>query len=149
MLNPSLRMQLSDKIEHLPEHCLQEVMDFIKNILDRQKIDLSPIELREIVLEDRILRFRSPLTLKPESDETGQLLCIREPVLGIDVCAETREELYTLLFQEIEVLWFEYALEQDACLNSGALDLKHRLIRHIYEEKNAERQKKDRELASA
>ncbi len=138
MLNQSLRTQLSDKIEHLPEHCLQDVIDFIGYILNRQTADVSPIELKEIVLEDRILRFHSPLTLTPESDETGQLLCIREPVLGIDVCAETRDELYELLLQEIEVLWFEYALEHDDRLNSGALDLKHRLIRHICEEMNAE-----------
>ena len=107
--------------------------------MNRQPPDLSPIELKEIVLEDRILRFRSPLILMPESDETKQLLCIRKSDLGIDVCAETRDELYELLLQEIEVLWFEYALEQDERLNSGASELKYRLLEHISEEMNAER----------
>jgi len=139
MTSQSLREQLSDKIAQIPEHCLQDVMDFIGHILNRQPPDLSPIELKEIVLEDRILRFRSPLILMPESDETKQLLCIRKSNLGIDVCAETRDELYELLLQEIEVLWFEYALEQDERLNSGASELKYRLLEHISEEMNAER----------
>jgi hypothetical protein len=138
MANQSLREQLSDKIEQIPEHCLQDIMDFIGHILNRQPPDLSTIELKEIVLEDRILRFRSPLILTPESNETKQLLCIKKPYLGIDVCAETHDELYELLLQEIEVLWFEYALERDDRLNSGALELKHRLSKHIDEELNAE-----------
>jgi len=139
MVNESLREQLSDKTEQIPEHCLQGVMNFIGHILNKESPDLSPIELKKIVLEDRILRFRSPLILTPESDETKQLLCIKEPYLGIDVCAETRDEVYELLLQEIEVLWFEYALERDDRLNSGALELKHRLLEHIDEEMNAER----------
>lgn len=139
MTSQSLREQLSDKIEQIPEHCLRDIIDFIGHILNRQPPDLSPIELKEIVLEDRILRFRSPLILTPESDETKQLLCIKEPYLGIDVCAETRDEVYELLLQEIEVLWFEYALERDDRLNSGASELKRRLLEHIDEEMNAER----------
>jgi len=137
MMNQSLREQLSDKIEQIPEHYLQDVMDFIGHILDKQPPDLSPIELKEIALKDRILRFRSPLILIPESDETKQLLCVKETNLGIDLCAETHDELYELLLQEIEVLWFEYALEQDDRLNSGALKLKNRLLAHIDEEPNA------------
>ncbi len=139
MINQPLRAQLFDKIEQIPEHYLQDVIDFIGHILDRQSPDLSPIELKEIALEERILRFRSPLVLIPESDETKQLLCVKEPNLGIDLCAETRDELYELLLQEIEVLWFEYALERDDRLNSGSLELKNRLLAHIDEELNAER----------
>jgi hypothetical protein len=141
MMNQSLRAQLFDKIHQIPEHCLQDVMDYIGHILNSQISDLSPVELKEIVLTDRILKFRSPLILTPEPDETNQLLCIREPHLGIDVCAETREELYEFLLQEIEVLWFEYALERDDRLNSGALKLKHRLTQYIDEELNADRRR--------
>jgi hypothetical protein len=73
-------------------------------------------------------------------DETRQLLCLEKPELGIHVFAPTREELLDELHAEIEMLWCEYALEQDEVLTDRARQLKANLLQNLREENVAEGQ---------
>ncbi len=100
---------------------------------NQYKNDVTPLLIEKIILDDRTLLFKSVATFYPEFDKTQHLLYIKDLTLGIDVCAENRAELYEALLREIEVLWFEYALEQDANLTAGALALKNRLLENIEE----------------
>jgi hypothetical protein len=112
----------------------------ITEVENIQELDLSPIEIDEILVNRKLLKFKSVNTFIPKLDETQQLLCIQDDNIGIDVCAESHDELYELLLQEIEILWFEYALENDDNLTNTALDLKRKLLTLITEVSDAERQ---------
>ena len=112
----------------------------ITEVENIQELDLSPIEIDEILVNNKLLKFNSLQIFIPKLDETQQLLCIQDDNLGIDVCAEAHDDLYELLLQEIEILWFEYALENDDSLTNSALDLKKKLLTLITEVPDAERQ---------
>lgn len=106
---------------------------FNESTHDQFKVDLSPLIIEKIILEDRTLLFKSAFPFYLEFDKTQHLLCIKDVIFGIDVYAENRSALYDALIREIKVIWFEYALEADANLTAGALALKHRLLENIEE----------------
>ncbi len=78
-----------------------------------QEVDLSPFYLCEFEYPERKLRFRKPVTITPELDETGQLLCLRNSRLGIDVHGFTRDGLGEALEDQIGLLWDIYACAED------------------------------------
>ena len=75
--------------------------------------------------------------VEPKLDETQQLMCLENPLLGIDVFAYTRDELDEELEIEIGVLWRNYAIERDEMLSPKAKELKYNLLNAIDEVKNA------------
>ena len=105
----------------------------IIEVQDIRELDLSPFYLKEFHFEERTIRFRSPLKLQPELDESQQLICLEYLELGIDVYAFTREELVELLESEIEFLWRMYALADDERLTLKAAELKHNLLNTLEE----------------
>ena len=72
--------------------------------------DISPITLYEIPFRDNTLRFRNPLTVTPFFDPKARVFCIEEPQLGIDIFADSREDLLIVLEDQIACLWKFYAL---------------------------------------
>ncbi len=100
---------------------------------DIRKADLSPLLLKEFTYPDRTLRFRYPFMLEPKLDKSEQLICIELPELGIDVCASSRDELFTELAREIDILWRNYALESEQCLTEKAKRLRSSLLAVIEE----------------
>lgn len=110
----------------------------IVDVTDIRDLDLSPFHVHEVPVFSkdqpaRVLRFRHPLLLTPTVDETGQLLCLLYPRFHIDVFAETREELLSELYEQVVVLWEEYALEHDARLAPDARRLKASLLEGMEE----------------
>lgn len=95
--------------------------------------DLSPVHLAEFRYENRVLRFKPPRYLKPDLDETRQLICLEDRELGIYIFAPTREELLDELHEEIETLWSEYVMERDEVLTDKAKELKVNLLRNLTE----------------
>jgi hypothetical protein len=97
--------------------------------------DLSPVHLAEFRYENRVLRFKPPRYLKPDLDETRQLICLEDREPGIHIFAPTRSELLVQLHEEVEILWAEYAQESDELLTDRAKELKVHLFRNLKEEK--------------
>ena len=76
-----------------------------------------------------------PIVLEPVMDDG--LLTIRVPELGIDVYAESQEELSSELAEQVLMLWEEYAREEDGRLSPAARNLKSALLRAFVEEPHA------------
>jgi hypothetical protein len=112
------------------DHGIPQKIQAVTNI---QPLDLSDFIISEIACGECLLQFREPLTLSPEPTETKQYLILRHDDLDIDVIALTREELLNELHEQIDVLWREYAKEEDARLTPAALVLKRRLLDAIQE----------------
>jgi hypothetical protein len=90
--------------------------------------DQLPLTLSRISMPGRTLSFRKPLTLIPTVDDSGQLLCLEHPPLGIHVFAESRDELQRALEDELDLLWRNYALVSDlTTLTPAAAELGVRL----------------------
>lgn len=99
----------------------------IVDVVDIRYLDTDPVEIREVPLDDRLLRFEPPLVLKPELTGSNQLMFVEHADYGINAHAQTRDELIEEIFEQVRVLWTEYAEEDDANLTGAALALKKRL----------------------
>lgn len=92
------------------------------------EVDLSPIEVITFETCGRQIHARRPISIVPTLDETAQFYCISFSDFGIDIIESTREELERDLYEELDMLWRQYALEQDDTLTDGARILKHALL---------------------
>lgn len=113
----------------------------LSNVTRIEPLDLSPITLREITWEDRVVSFKEPLRLKPELDEdTKQLLIATKPRITLHSFGYTREDLIHGINEDVIVMVDEYYYEDDEKLAPDALALKRRLhsiIDSIEEKDNA------------
>ncbi|MBS1912741.1 MAG: hypothetical protein JST22_12205 [Bacteroidetes bacterium] len=105
----------------------------VTDVVDIVGVDLSPFIVMEFEYEGRILRFRRPLEITPTLDESQQVICLEYEPLGIDIYASTRDELDTLIYEELDVLWRNYALEDPRNLSLDARELKSKLLAAIEE----------------
>jgi len=93
-----------------------------------EELDLSPMRLDELTLaNERNLKVRPPLFLKPDFSEEDQLLSIEHVELQIDVFAPTREILWKELQEQVAMLWIEYVEAPESELSPPALELRNRL----------------------
>jgi hypothetical protein len=79
-----------------------------KRIVDVQEIqflDLSEFLLDSFSVDDRDVELKEPLALSPGLTECFQFMTLRDERLGIDVIAQTREELEEELYAELKMLW--------------------------------------------
>ena len=111
----------------------------IVDVEDIREVDLSPFYLEQLEYDERILRFREPIMLEPELDETKQLFCVRRSDFGIDAHAFTRDELDEGIRDVIDVLWRSYALEVNERLTPQAQELKQKLLAALEEIPHAKR----------
>lgn len=96
----------------------------LSDVFDIQNVDLSPVVLDSVSHGTRRLRFTGgPVTFEVTPDETGELLVIEQPDLGVHVFAATREALLADLYEDLVMLWTEYAEAEDADLTDDAADL--------------------------
>ncbi|MFH1740742.1 MAG: hypothetical protein ABIH23_17170 [bacterium] len=110
----------------------------IVDVEDICEVDLSSFHIEQFECDGHTLRFRSPLTLEPELDESKQLLCVRHPDFGIDAHAYTRGELDDVIRDQIDVLWRNYALAHNETLTPEAQRLKENLMNALEEIPSAE-----------
>ena len=86
-----------------------------------EPIDLSPMTFDRLEWAGRRIVIDPPLSLEPVMDEdSGQLYTLAEPGLGIDVFAQTREEVADELAEQVLFQWDTYAQEQPERLTPGA-----------------------------
>jgi len=69
-----------------------------------------------------------PLRLELLVSEKPPTIRVRNETLDIDVFAATSEELAVALRSQVDMLWTEYALENDDALSLPAQTLKRRLL---------------------
>ena len=105
----------------------------IRDVHGLSKVNQNPIVVSHVLFGGKELRFRNPISLSPVLSECRQLMVVEHAPLDINVFAETRELLLDELFEQIYMLWVEYALEDDALLCSSAQQLKYRLLDAIEE----------------
>ena len=110
----------------------------ITDVISISDLDLSAFEIAQVDVSGVSLRFNEPLTLEPFLDESEQLICLQHAELGIDVFAQTRDQLWEEVREQIAMLWREFALEDDQVLAPSASQLKQRLRAAIAELSRAE-----------
>jgi len=90
-----------------------------------EELDLSPFVITDFVTG---VPLAEPLRLDPILSEDQQIIRLQNEALDIDVFAPTRGELLNELRSQLDMLWIEYAQEQDAALSAPAQSLKRRLL---------------------
>lgn len=102
-----------------------------ERIIDVERIlevDLSPITVAVFVSGGAQVCASRPVVFAVTLDESVQYHCIEGGEFAIDLMASTREELEHDLVQELDMLWRQYAFEQDDTLTEGARKLKQALL---------------------
>lgn len=95
----------------------------------------EPIFIQEVTLPSGKLRSKLPLVFHPTFDEKSDTFFIIDPTLGIDVFAQTRDELLKELEEVIPVLWNEYAAANIDLLTISAQQLQ-KSLREAFQELN-------------
>lgn len=104
----------------------------ITNIDDIQVLDLTEFTLETIPLDDSTeLLFEPPLVLTPKLTECKQYMTLENTDLGIDVIAQTRDELWEELVAEVRHLWQFCAQAPDEKLGPAFLINKKNLLQAI------------------
>ena len=105
----------------------------IADVDDIQFLDLSDFTLDSFVADRKELYFHESLVLTPGLTESCQFMTLRDEKLGIDVIAQTREELYEELLGELQMLWTTCAMQDDVKLGEEFLKQKKHLLAAIKE----------------
>jgi len=89
----------------------------------------------KLLFDDYTLRLKKGINFYPYKDESGELICIINEELGIDVYAsiDKFDELEEVLYNQIDFLWKDYALDDDINLGNDAIELKNNLHRYFQE----------------
>lgn len=94
-------------------------------------ITLRPIMVRNFAIQDRTLCFKQPLELEPDYDPESMFFTLKNDFLGIDVYAESCDELREELLSELAFLWQAYAQGDANNMTSRAIQLKNNLLSSI------------------
>ena len=97
----------------------------ISDATDFELVDTSPIEIHEITLSTGTLKARTPIVIQIALDETEQSLEVRYEPLDMQLGAESRDELETMVREDLEVLWRNLVSAEDADLTSRAQAMKY------------------------
>ena len=103
------------------------------SVVQAADIDLRPVVLSEFVYPGRVLCFVRTRAVSPRRDESGELLLLDIPALGIEAFGSTRSELIASIRDELDFLWRRIALQPDASLSTKARELKAALLGEITE----------------
>jgi hypothetical protein len=103
-------------------------------ILDIEVVDTEPLRLRRLVYQDRVFRFRTPLSVNVE--RSADLWLYSAPEISVWAAAERREDAFRELAESFAYAWEQFVEEKDEMLDAGAREVKKRLI-SIVETSNA------------
>lgn len=110
----------------------------IHSVSDIRDLDLSPFTIDHVRYGERLLRVsQQAVIIEPTLDDDKQFMCLHHEDLGIDVFANTREQLAVELAEQLVMLWDEFALADDGTLESSAQQLKRALLRTFAEVSDA------------
>ena len=79
-------------------------------------------------VDNKSIVARRSVTFRQELDETKQYLMIQDDHFGIHLIADSREELEQNLYEELDFLWRQYAMEKNDVLSKDAMALKSQLL---------------------
>jgi len=102
------------------------------------EIDLAPMIFDRVEWQGRQLAIEPPLSLAPRMDDSSQLFVLIEESLGIDVFAQTRDQVADEFHEQMFFLWDAFALEAPDQLTPGALKLREALLGRVREVSIAE-----------
>lgn len=100
----------------------------IIDVTDIDAVDMAPFVITKIEHGPLRLAARSPLVLEPSLDDGKQLMCVEDEKLGISTFAQTREALIVELYEQVAMLWAEFAQANDSELDEPARELKLSLL---------------------
>lgn len=100
----------------------------LSNISNVCLIDVSPIVISEFEKDNKRFKFNKQIQLLPHIDDTKQLYQLEYPDLGLDISVFTRSELEDEIKEQISLLWYEYAEEDDKNLTNDAISLKNKIL---------------------
>lgn len=120
--NPRELIQVVGNVELNTDGIPVRITD-VQNILE---VDLSPIIVDTIPIEQGSLVARQAIQLSPYLSETKQFYQAEHEELSISLIAFTRDELIDALNDVIAAHWVNYAQENDNALTKGAKELKDR-----------------------
>jgi|688.fasta_scaffold1224063_2 hypothetical protein len=92
------------------------------------ELNLSPLIVDRIQWGTTNLVSNTNLIFEPEFDELTQLIFISYEHLGVHVFATTRDRLIIELYEQVAMLWNEYANADDHSLDSEAIKMKQNLL---------------------
>ena len=99
----------------------------LSNISNVCLIDESPIIISEFEKDNKRFKFHKQIQLLPHIDDTKQLYQLEYLDLGLDIVVFTRSELEDEIKEQISLLWYEYAEEDNKNLTNDAISLKNKL----------------------
>jgi predicted RNase H-like HicB family nuclease len=105
----------------------------LTNVTQLEPVDLSPISLKRVSWQGREFRFRQPLILQPNLDESSQYYVVESPDLTLLAYAPTREQLLQEIAEQIAFMWDAYVNESEDQLAPDALRLRQRLSEDVLE----------------
>lgn len=100
----------------------------ITHVDDMTELDLSPLIIDRIHWGKIDLVSNTNLIFEPDFDELTQLIYISYEHLGIYVFATTRDRLIIELYEQVVMLWNEYAKADDLSLDMEAIKMKQNLL---------------------
>lgn len=101
----------------------------LTNVRAIEPVDLTPVKLVDVELNDGALVFEPPLQFVPELDTEGQQYFVaRIPELGLELSGRTRDLLVQDFEAQIAFVWREYALASEAELTDDACTLRSSLL---------------------
>jgi hypothetical protein len=96
---------------------------------------LTPFEIWEVMLDNRIIKFFEKLVLTPrpmphDPEEPGDVdyVEVEEPTLAISAYGTTIEELESAVRSDIRFAWKHYVLADDSHLTSDAIAVKKKYL---------------------
>ena len=90
---------------------------------------LAPIEIWEVMLDNRTIKFHQPLVIQPEilppeSEKDRIYFAVDIPDLNISVHADNREDLFEFVHSDIRFVWKRIVELPDAELDAQSLTIK-------------------------
>lgn len=93
--------------------------------------NVSYIYLTEFDFIKYKLKFKKPYTLKLQYNKHRHEVRAKNKALGIDVFETNLDDLPKALYDEIDVLWHEYALCDDQLLTKKSRKLKQNWLKAV------------------
>lgn len=90
-----------------------------------EPVDLDHFTISEVSVNGNVFSVEPALEIQPKLDDTKQYMVAEVEDLDLNVCGITREVLVDEIQEHLEMLWIEYASEDDANLTESAKKLKH------------------------
>lgn len=124
-------IQVTGNVTYDPDKTTPKKITDVESI---EPLDISEFILKSVPLdESALLVFKKPITLIPEQTESMQYLTVRHPFLGIDVMAQTRDELWEWVLDDLRDLWETCVKVDDDQLGDEFVQIKKNLMKSIDE----------------